>query len=158
MAPDRGLLTILARYGVTFVVIGGHAVNYHGHLRATEDTDILWLRTPENEARLVAALGELKAEWIGDELDPATGIERTHPVTAAFVRAKPLMMLCTSMGYLDLFDYVPGIPDASVETLIGSACEMDGFRYVSLAWLRRLKSASGRPRDIADLENLPMAD
>ena len=43
MAPDRGLLTILARYGVPFVIIGGHAVNYHGHLRATEDTDILWL-------------------------------------------------------------------------------------------------------------------
>jgi len=158
MAPDRGLLEILTRHGVPFVVIGGHAVNYHGHLRATEDTDLLWLRTPENEARLVAALGELKAEWISDELDPATGIERTHSVTAAFVRAKPLMMLCTSRGYLDLFDHVPGIPDASVETLIGSACELNGIRYVSLDWLKRLKLASGRPRDLADLENLPPAD
>jgi hypothetical protein len=158
MAPDRGLLEILTRHSVPFVVIGGHAVNYHGHLRATEDIDLLWLRTTESEARLVAALGELKAEWIGDELDPATGIERTHPVTAAFVRSKPLMMLCTSSGYLDLFDHVPGIPDASVDALIGSACELDGVRYVSLAWLRRLKAASGRPRDLADLENLPMAE
>ncbi len=107
MAPDPGLLAILARHGVPFVVIGGHTVNFHGYLRATEDTDVLCRRTAENEARVLAALGDLRAEWIGDEIDPATGIERTHPVTAAFIRTRPLMMLCTSMGYLDLFDHVP---------------------------------------------------
>ena len=158
MAPDPGLLAILARHGVPFVVIGGHAVNFHGHLRATEDTDVLWLRTAENEARVLAALGELRAEWIDDEIDPATGIERTHPVTAAFIRARPLMMLCTSMGYLDLFDHVPGLPDATVAELIDSACDLDGIRYVSLPWLRRLKTASARPRDLADLDNLPTAE
>ena len=35
---------VLTRYGVPFVVIGGHAVNYHGYIRATEDRDIVLLR------------------------------------------------------------------------------------------------------------------
>ena len=158
MAPDVGLLSTLARHGVPCVVIGGHAVNYHGHLRTTEDTDLLWLRSAASEAALFAALKELNAEWIGAEIDPATGIEQTHPVTAPFVRARPLMMLCTSMGYLDLFDHVPGLPDATVAELIDSACDLDGIRYVSLPWLRRLKTASARPRDLADLDNLPTAE
>ena len=158
MAPDVGLLSILARHGVPSVVIGGHAVNYHGHLRTAENTDVLWLRSAASEAALIAALKELNAEWIGDEIDPTAGVEQTHPVTASFVRTRPLMMLCTSLGFLDLFDHVPGIPDVAVETLIESACVLNGIRYVSLHWLRRLKTAAARPRDLADLENLPAAD
>jgi hypothetical protein len=158
MAPDRSLLEVLRRHGVPFVVIGGHAVNYHGHLRATEDTDVVWQRTPDSEPRLLAALEELSAEWIGDEIDPATGIERTWPVNGAFVRGRRLMMLCTSHGYLDLFDHVPGIASANVEELFENAGDVDGIRYVSLAWLRRLKAAAGRPRDLLDLENLPVTE
>ena len=44
MSPSPGLLDVLSEHGVPFVVIGGHAVNLHGVLRATEDTDLLWLR------------------------------------------------------------------------------------------------------------------
>ncbi|MFM7035050.1 MAG: hypothetical protein ACKOYJ_07695 [Planctomycetia bacterium] len=47
MAPDHRLFEVLLRHRIPFVVIGGHAVNVHGHLRATEDTDVLWLRSPE---------------------------------------------------------------------------------------------------------------
>jgi hypothetical protein len=44
MAPDLRALTVLSQHHVPFVVIGGHAVNAHGVLRATEDTDVVWLR------------------------------------------------------------------------------------------------------------------
>lgn len=44
MSPGPNLLDVLSGHGVPFVVIGGHAVNLHGVLRATEDTDLLWLR------------------------------------------------------------------------------------------------------------------
>ena len=117
MSPSPGLLEVLSKHGVPFVVIGGHAVNLHGVLRATEDTDLLWLRSGEAEANLLRALRELKASFIGDEIDPATGIERTHPVTEAFVRSQRLMMLCTSAGFLDLFDYVLGFPAEPVTTV-----------------------------------------
>ena len=155
MSPDRGLLDVLSRHGVPFVVIGGHAVNLHGVLRATEDTDLLWLRSGESETHLLGALTKLEARWIGDEIDPVTGIERLHPVTESFVRSQRLMMLCTRLGFLDLFDFVPGFPDESVAAVWQTALEVGGIRYVSLAWLRRLKQASGRPKDLLDLEQLP---
>jgi hypothetical protein len=83
--------------------------------RATEDTDILWIRSPDAEATLLAALREVDA----------------------------------------LFDYVPGFPDEPVATVWKTAVELDGVRFASLEWLRRMKQAAGRPKDLLDLENLP---
>lgn len=158
MAPDLRVLEVLSRHGVPFVVIGGHAVNFHGSLRATEDTDVLWIRSPETERDLLAALREIEAEYIGNEIDPTTGIERTHPVTAAFIRAERLMMLSTQAGFLDLFDHVPGFPHEPVRTVWETGVELDGVRFASLSWLRRMKRAAGRPKDLLDLENLPGHD
>jgi hypothetical protein len=155
VAPDLRLIEVLTRHGVPFVVVGGHAVNFHGSLRATEDTDILWIRSPDTEATLLAALREVDAQFIGDEIDPATGIERTYPITESFVRSGRLMMLCTTAGFLDLFDYVPGFPDEPVATVWNTAVKLDGVRFASLEWLRRMKQAAGRPKDLLDLENLP---
>lgn len=36
------LIDVLARHNVPFVIIGGHAGTYHGYVRATEDTDIVF--------------------------------------------------------------------------------------------------------------------
>ncbi len=157
MTPDFRLFEVLNRFKVPFVIAGGHAVSFHGYIRTTEDTDILWLRSAETEASLLAALQELHAEFVGDEIDPTTGIERTHPVTASFVRSKSLMMCCTRFGFLDLFDYVPGFPHIPVATVIDSAIELNGLKFVSLEWLRRMKKAAARPKDHLDLENLPEA-
>lgn len=158
MAPDFRLLDVLIRHGVPFVVVGGHAVNVHGYIRATEDTDVLWVRNRDTEEHLLRALGELEARYIGDEIDPATGIERTHPVTAAFVRAQRLMMLCTTAGFLDLFDFVPDHPAVPVQAVIDSGILVDGIRFASLAWLRKMKAAAGRAKDLLDLENLPQPE
>ena len=155
MSPDFRVFETLSRHGVPFVVIGGHAVSFHGYVRGTEDTDVLWVRSPESEAGLLLALDELEARYIGTEIDPATGIERTYPVTASFVRSQRLMMLCTNAGFLDLFDYVPGHPDVAVAAVLESSAKAEGVRFVSLEWLRRLKNAAGRPKDLLDLENLP---
>ncbi len=155
MTPDFRLFEVLNRHGVQFVIVGGHAVSFHGYIRATEDTDVLWWRSATSEANLLRALQEIGAEYIGDEIDPSTGIERTYPVTASFVQSTSLMMLCTRFGFLDLFDYVPGISQVGVQAVIDSADELDGWRFASLPWLRRMKEASARPKDLLDLENLP---
>jgi hypothetical protein len=146
MAPDFRVFEVLTRHGVPFLVIGGHAVSFHGYVRATEDTDVLWMRSPKAERGLLAALEELDAEYIGREIDPAT-----------FIRSQSLMMLYTNAGFLDLFDYVPGYPEQAVAALFESCREAEGLRFVSLEWLRRLKAAAGRPKDLLDLENLPPA-
>ena len=108
------LLEALNRHRVPFVVIGGHAVNFHGFVRATEDTDVIILRSLDCERAVLGALTEVNAKWISDELDPTTGIERTYPVSAAYIRANRLMMLVTDHGFLEIFDFVPGYPHTDV--------------------------------------------
>jgi hypothetical protein len=157
MAPDLDVFEVLNRHGVPFVVIGGHAVCVHGYVRSTEDTDVLWIRSPANEASLLNALEELHAHYIGSDIDPATGIERTHPVNASFVQSQSLMMLVTDAGFLDLFDFVPSLPDVPVTEVAESSLHVNGVSFASLEWLRRMKAASGRPQDLIDLERLPPA-
>jgi hypothetical protein len=156
MPPEFAALDVLRRHDVPFTIIGGHAVVFHGHIRATEDVDVVWLRTPESELALTAALIELNARYIGEEIDPATGIERMHPVNLSFVQANHLMMLWTDVGgFLDLFDYIPGHPQADVTELLSTSVEQAGLHFASLAWLRKMKHSAARQKDLLDLENLP---
>ena len=149
------LIDALSRHHVPFVIIGGHAVTFHGYVRATEDTDIVYHRSAESEESLLRALTEVHAHWIGDQIDPKTGIEQTHPVTIEYIRHTRLMMVVTDFGFLDIFDYIPGFSEEAVGQLFDSAVDQGSHRYVSLAWLRKMKSATARPKDQLDLENLP---
>ncbi|MCG8583580.1 MAG: hypothetical protein MI757_02585 [Pirellulales bacterium] len=148
------MIDILNSHDVPFVIIGGHAVTFHGYVRATEDVDIVFQRSGDSEVSLFHALSEVNACWIGDEIDPETGIERTYPVSLEYVRSTRLMMLVTDGGFLDVFDYIPGLADESVEDLFATAHIQGSHRYASLAWLRRMKQAANRPKDQVDLENL----
>ena len=154
MSDQQQLLAVLRRHGVPFVVIGGHAVNFHGYIRTTEDVDVVWLRSPQAEQDLLAALTEVNAAFISNEIDPSTRLERTVPVTLQFIQSRRLMMLVTRLGFLDLFDYVPGIPQENPQSLFDSAVAMGDLKFVSLDWLRRMKDASARPKDLEDLQNL----
>jgi hypothetical protein len=70
------LLKILTLHSVPVVVIGAHAVSFHGHIRNTEDLDVIWLRTPESEASLLRALRSINANSLADEIDRSTGLEK----------------------------------------------------------------------------------
>jgi len=155
MPPELELVDVLRRHGVPFVVVGGHAVNVHGYRRATEDTDVVWVRSPAEEEALFRALTEVDAKYIGRDIDPATGLERMIPVTIEWIRVSHLMMLWTRLGFFDLFDYIPGFPAEDVGQLLATGIDVNGVRFASLDWLRRMKQAAGRPKDLLDLQNLP---
>jgi hypothetical protein len=145
----------LARAGVPFVIIGGHAVIYHGYVRTTEDADLIFDRSAASEAALLEVLESIHACWISDERDPATGLEKLVPVSASYLRGQHLMMLTTDLGFLDLYDYIPGFPDTPIADVFSDSIELDNLRFVSLRWLRKLKQAAGRHKDLDDLEHLP---
>lgn len=144
----------LEEYGVPFVVIGGHAVCHYGFISATEDAAIVFLRTATSEQKLFQALQEIHACWISNELDPDTGYEKEIPVNLGYLKSNHLMMK-TDLGYLDIFDFIPGFPEIPTEELFDTAENYQGTKIVSLEWLKKIKNASGRSRDIEDLKNLP---
>lgn len=151
------IFKLLAQAGVPFVIIGGHAVNFHGYVRTTEDADVIFERTAASEEALVQVLQAVRAAWISDEIDPQTRLERLIPVTSSYVRAQHLMMLCTDLGFLDIYDYVPGFPNTPVHEIFADAAVLGDLRFVSLSWLRKLKATANRHKDLDDLEHLPSA-
>jgi predicted nucleotidyltransferase len=58
-------LKVLNEQKVEFVVIGGHAVGFHGHPRNTGDMDIVIRPTEENAARVVKAVAAFGAGELG---------------------------------------------------------------------------------------------
>ncbi len=146
---------LLARAGVPFVIIGGHAVIFHGYVRTTEDADLIFERSPASEAALLEVLQSIHACWISNERDPATRHQRLVPASPSYVRGEHLMMLTTDLGFLDLYDYIPGFPDIPMAHVFFDSVELDNLRFVSLRWLRKLKQAAGRHKDLDDLEHLP---
>jgi hypothetical protein len=104
---------------------------------------------------LLRTLQEFEAFYIGDEIDPVTRLELTYPVSLAYIRSKSLLMVGTSFGYVDIFDFMPGLPDATIDECLESAQLSETLPYVSLEWLKRLKRASDRPRDREDIKHLP---
>jgi hypothetical protein len=154
ISNDEHIFGTLKKHGVPIVIIGGHAVFRHGYRRTTADIDLVWLRSAESSNALLAALTELQAVWIGKEIDPASGIERTYPISAAYIKTEHLMMLWTPFGPLDLFDYIPGMPQHDVRELFTTGVEGDGLIFSSLSLLRKMKRVAGRTKDLADLEEL----
>lgn len=148
------LFNVLNACKVDFVIIGGHAVNFHGFIRTTEDFDIVIMPGETNLQNLFTALQSVHACWVSNEIDPLTNMEKAKPVTESFIRTNPLMMLCTDLGYLDVFSFIPGYPDEPVESLFVSSEICENLKFVSLEWLLKMKRSTNRPRDIEDIANL----
>lgn len=152
-ADFEKLLRVLLDGEVEFILVGGVAANLHGSARATFDVDVVYRRTADNIARLVAALSPLEPYLRGA---PAGLPFRLDTDT---VMAGLNFTLETAAGDLDLLGEVAGggtyeelLPGTIVFDLFGRAC-----RCVGLRQLLALKRAAGRPRDreaIAELEVL----
>lgn len=52
----REFIELLNSHGVEYLVVGGHAVAFHGYPRYTGDIDFLVRPTEENASRIVAVL------------------------------------------------------------------------------------------------------
>lgn len=70
----REFVELLNSRGVEYVIVGGHAVAFHGHPRFTGDIDFLIAATPANAARVLACLAAFGFPDLGlavDDLLPA---------------------------------------------------------------------------------------
>ena len=154
--PDRPvesteILRVLVRHGVDFVVIGGLAVQTHGHLRTTKDLDIVPEPSRENYIRLAAALAELEAALRGVDAD-LLGFDVTD---ADHLEWGGNFTLVTKHGWLDVFppDLAKGAPPYAELRRHALLVEIGGYAVAvaGLDHLLSMKRAAGRPVDLDDI-------
>ncbi len=143
------ILAALAEHSVDYVIVGGLAVQTHGHVRTTFDVDVYPRPEPANLRRLADALNELDARTlnIGGE---------GMPIDAAMLPRATLWQFDTRHGAIDVLHDAPGAPP--YDELRGRALEieLDGIRLAVAGRddLISMKRASARPVDLEDLAAL----
>lgn len=144
----RELLATLQRHEVEYTVIGGVAVQVHGHRRTTKDLDLIPDPDRANLERLAAALVELGAH----PRDLPGG-----PPTAEHLQAAPVVPpLTTDHGELHVLREVPGAPAYADLRARALVIDFDGIAIAiaGLDDLIAMKRASGRPSDARDIAAL----
>jgi hypothetical protein len=149
--PDlRGLLRLLERHDVRYVVIGAQAAVIHGAPVVTEDLDITPARDDENLQRLASALSEIEPR-----LRTASEPEGVpFPVDARLLAIAATWNLTTRLGELDIAFEPAGTRGYDDLRSGADTIELaDGLlvQVASLADVIRSKEAAGREKDRAQL-------
>jgi hypothetical protein len=146
------IFRILERHGVEYVLIGGLAVQAHGHIRTTQDADVYPSATSSNLERLAAALEELSAHPPGRRETPAPN--------AVDLAATDRHVLDTVAGGLDVHLRPPGAkPWAEVrERALAIEVAGVGVAVAGRDDLIAMKRAAGRPVDRGDVVALTELD
>lgn len=139
----RDLLTCLNSAGVRYLVIGGYAVNYHGYHRNTKDIDIWIALEPGNARRVSTALQSF-------------GFAAANVPYSRFLDVKAVHAFGREPFRVDLLLRPSGIDfESCYARRIEATLEGVRVPLISLEDLRQNKRASGRTKDLADIENLP---
>ena len=72
----RELIELLSSHKVEYIVVGGHAVAYHGHPRFTGAIDFFVRATADNAEKLLAALEAFGFGNVGLDVHALTAPER----------------------------------------------------------------------------------
>lgn len=139
----KEFVALLNTHGVDYLVVGGYAMALHGRPRHTGDLDIWIRRSPENAQRLMVALNEFGFGDVGLS-------QRDFEVPENVVQLGYPPFRIDLLTDIDGVDFDAAWPNR--ETTIHDGLVL---QFVGLADLKANKRASGRPRDIDDLEQLP---
>lgn len=143
MNPDFvDLLRAFIAADVRFLVVGAYALALHGRPRATGDLDVWVDATPENAARVMRALANFGA--------PLTDIS-----AADFASPGAVVQLGVAPVRIDLLTQLTGLTfaEAWAERVRGPFGDIE-IDYIGREAFIRNKRATGRARDLADIEDL----
>ncbi|MGD8201314.1 hypothetical protein ACQE98_11685 [Ornithinimicrobium sp. W1679] len=150
------LLAALAEAEVEYVVVGGVAVVLRGHVRTTVDLDLALNLAADN---VLQAMDVLRAQGLVPRL-PVPAEQFADPeVRRAWVEERNLVAftLHDPSDALREVDLLATSPVPFDELFKGSSVlDVAGVpvRVASVAHLLRMKQASGRPQDLADVAAL----
>lgn len=147
----REFFRLLARRQVRYLVVGGEAVIYYGHVRFTGDVDFFYDLELANVRELFSALEEF---WDGQV--PGIG------GPAELMEAGMVVQFGRPPHRIDLLNRIDGVTFAEAwplrkEVTLRFTDQDLIIHYLSLEKLIQNKAAAGRPKDLDDLEYLRRA-
>jgi hypothetical protein len=136
------LLVLFNAHGVEYVVVGGYALAFHGSPRFTGDLDLLVRNHPENARHIIGALEEF-------------GFGSLGLTEADFLNPNRVIQLGVPPVRVDLVTSIDGVSWEQV----WAGKEAGQYGATPVAFIGRAefiinKRASGRRKDVADLEAL----
>lgn len=139
----KEFLVLLEQKKVEYLLIGGYAVGILGYPRATNDMDIFVPVDSQNVDLVIQVLHEFG-------FSNATPDLLNQPSSMVRIGIEP--------NKLEITNFIDGVTFAEcfanrIRARIDDDLEIN---LISLPDLRRNKKASGRLKDLADLENLPV--
>ena len=141
--PDfKEFFQLLNKHNVKYLFIEGFAVAFHGYPRYTKDIDI-WLQlNPENAENVIKALDDFGFKSLGLTKED-------------FLESETIIQLGNPPNRIDLLTTASGVDfDDCYQSKIEE--EIDGVKipFIDLNNLRINKRTTGRPQDLADIDNL----
>ena len=141
--PDfRELLALFNANQVDYMVIGGYALAFHGAPRFTGDLDIYVKPDPENARRIVEALDQFGFKSVDLSVDD-------------FQTPDQVVQLGVPPVRVDILTSITGVSwaEAASGRVEGRYGEIPVY-YIGREQFAANKRATGRKRDLADLEAL----
>jgi hypothetical protein len=142
LAPDFDeFIECLSAHGVEFVIVGAYALAFHGAPRFTGDLDVLIRPTPENAARLIAALD---AFGFSTELTPDT-----------IADSRRMLEMGLPPVQIHVMSAISGVDwdDAWTDRVTGPLGRHT-VAFLGRETFLRNKRAAGRAKDLADIDAL----
>ena len=136
------MLKCLNKAGVDYILVGGWAVNMYGYIRATVDLDIWILADAGNAKKVYAAVAEFGAPV--SEMKPEE-----------FAQYGMIFQIGVAPCRVDIISKISGVSYAdAVARAVSKTIDGIPVRIISLEDLIANKKASGRAKDLADVEVL----
>ncbi len=138
----KEFLKLLNAKGVRYLVVGGYAVAYHGYVRPTADLDIWAEPDRSNAEKLVMVVGEF-------------GFALPEVTPDLFLNKKKIMRMGAEPVRIEIMSEIDGVAfaDCYGRRVEGRLDDTD-VSVIGLADLLANKKASGRFKDLADVEEL----
>jgi len=144
LPPDfKEFLQLLTSHHVEYLLIGGYAVGYHGYPRATGDMDIWIAIRPANATKIVTALHEF-------------GFVNTQITPDLFLQPNQVIRMGVPPLRIEVLTTISGVDfDTCYNNRITDNIDGIDVTILSLEDLKTNKQASGRLKDLNDLQQLP---
>ena len=134
-------IDLLEQHQVRYLLIGGYAVNLHGHIRNTKDIDFWFDRTPENCERLEQVTRDFGVlAFDAEEL-----LEPGMVFQTGFAPERIDLLNGAGPDFSAVYERAEQIPIPGTRA---------GVKLVSKPDLIELKKLAGRLQDLSDIERL----